>query len=217
MAQAGALGLYPAGEAETVKWRGDMVRALHLHLSPALFAAFSLAQTGKARPGAPYLFTFVHKRLAALCDALYSLAVFQPSAATEAQTVVDEIVRIMGAEFAQDAAPRQRRIGRLGSAELLDNMHGEPATTAAVDRLAQSSGLGRSRFYQAFRNVTGATPHDYLVRSRLEYAKQHLQSGEIGIAEIAVASGFTDQSHFTNTFKKRLGLTPLHFLDWFAK
>lgn len=214
---AGALGLYPAGEAEAVSWLGTQIKALHVHLSPELLAAASLEQTGAARRNLPYLFSFKHKLLNRWCDELYELTVSQPRAGREAQAIIDQILIILGCDFAIEGEAPQRRIGLLKSSELLDMMHGGPAISVGVDDLARRSGVGRSRFYRAFRTLTGASPHDYLVRSRLEYAKRHLQAGDMRLAEIAIASGFTDQSHFTNTFKKRLGLTPGAFADWFAK
>jgi AraC family transcriptional regulator len=68
-------------------------------------------------------------------------------------------------------------------------------------------------FLRLFKQSLGITPHQYILRSRLDRAKYQLQQGNSNIAKIAIAMGFCDQSHFTRYFKRAFGLTPKQFLQ----
>ncbi len=79
----------------------------------------------------------------------------------------------------------------------------------SVAEMARETGLSATRFARVFKEVTGETPHQFLLRRRLERASAELfrASGRT-IAEIAVESGFFDQAHFTRHFRKAYGTTP---------
>jgi AraC family transcriptional regulator len=62
-----------------------------------------------------------------------------------------------------------------------------------------------------FRKVYQCTLGDALRRRRVEFASGRLACSEVSLAEIARAAGFSDQSHFCNTFKKMMGMTPSAF------
>jgi AraC-like DNA-binding protein len=51
-------------------------------------------------------------------------------------------------------------------------------------------------------------PHRWLIERRIDRAKALLRKGEASLAEIALACGFADQSHFTAMFRKMVGATP---------
>lgn len=59
-----------------------------------------------------------------------------------------------------------------------------------------------------FRNSLGVAPHQYLLKRRLDRARNLLQTNRQSIAEIASVTGFSDQSHLTRHFKRRFGITP---------
>jgi len=60
---------------------------------------------------------------------------------------------------------------------------------------------------RVFSQIIGIPPHIYQQQVRIRHAKEMLAHG-IPIAEIAIKTGFTDQSHFSNVFKKMVGITP---------
>jgi AraC family transcriptional regulator len=69
-------------------------------------------------------------------------------------------------------------------------------------------GLSTSHFCRAFKVSTGMSPHQWLLKARVEKAKQHLLLSEIPIAEVALSVGFADQAHFTRTFSRLEGISP---------
>lgn len=76
-----------------------------------------------------------------------------------------------------------------------------------LDELAARCGCTASHLIRLFRRERGMTPHAYLMELRLLRA-QGLLAGGADIADAALASGFSDQSHLTRRFAARFGLTP---------
>ena len=66
-------------------------------------------------------------------------------------------------------------------------------------------------FSQLFKQTTGTTPYQYVIRCRIERAKYLLQQSKLSIAEIATVVGFVDQSHLHRYFKRLVGVTPKTF------
>jgi AraC-like DNA-binding protein len=77
-----------------------------------------------------------------------------------------------------------------------------------VAEIASITGLSAGHFAQGFKNVTGLTPHQWLIQARVVVAKDLLSEHLLSIKEVAKACGFVDQSHFTKVFSKEVGATP---------
>jgi AraC family transcriptional regulator len=80
-----------------------------------------------------------------------------------------------------------------------------------LDDLAAVAGLSRFHFCTAFRQATGSTPHEWLVRLRIERARKLLGDPALSITEIALAVGYETPSSFAAAFRKVTGVTPTHF------
>ncbi len=76
--------------------------------------------------------------------------------------------------------------------------------------MARLVGLGVHHFSRVFRQTFGESPHGYLRARRLERAHELVVSTATPISEIAVLTGFADQSHLTRCFKQRFGEPPAH-------
>jgi AraC-like DNA-binding protein len=68
--------------------------------------------------------------------------------------------------------------------------------------------LSRFQFLRRFKHTVGMTPHAWLVRLRLERACTLLARSETSIAQVAMAVGFYDQSHFNRAFRSAFGVAP---------
>ena len=77
--------------------------------------------------------------------------------------------------------------------------------------LASIAGLSVFHFARQFKQSAGVTPHSYLVQRRVERAQDMLARTDLALSEIAVAAGFSDQSHLARHFRQMLGTTPREF------
>jgi len=77
-----------------------------------------------------------------------------------------------------------------------------------VEELASECALSSSHFSHLFKITTGSTPHQWLLSRRIELAKELLRNTDESLASIASASGFSDQSHFTRVFSRRVKASP---------
>ena len=79
--------------------------------------------------------------------------------------------------------------------------------TVTLASAAHRLDASRTHLARAFSQTFGIAPHAYLLGRRIEASRQRLLDGQ-PLAEVAVAVGFYDQSHFTRCFKRHLGTTP---------
>jgi AraC-like DNA-binding protein len=77
-----------------------------------------------------------------------------------------------------------------------------------VSDLASAVRLSPSHFARAFKQTIGCSPHNYLLRRRIERAKDRMRTTDEPLAQIALTYGFSDQAHFTRCFKRHEGATP---------
>ena len=74
--------------------------------------------------------------------------------------------------------------------------------------LAQEAKLSRYHFLRVFQHLTGVTPHQYVLRTRLRSAATRLVLRRTPILEIALDCGFGDVSNFNHVFRGEFGVTP---------
>ena len=74
--------------------------------------------------------------------------------------------------------------------------------------LAEVAGMSNFHFAREFKRATGTTPHQYLIKFRIERAKTLLNEDSLPLVEVGLRSGFSHQSHFTRLFRKITGTTP---------
>jgi AraC family transcriptional regulator len=78
----------------------------------------------------------------------------------------------------------------------------------SIAELAEACGLSPGHFKRAFKVTTGMPPHRWLTMRRIELAKTLLMAGKLSISDIAVSSGFADQSHMSRVFSRIVGVPP---------
>jgi AraC family transcriptional regulator len=77
-----------------------------------------------------------------------------------------------------------------------------------LEELALVAGISRFHFAHEFKRMTGASPHQYLMKVRIEHAKTLLKRSALPLVEVGLRSGFSHQSHFTRLFRRFTGTTP---------
>ena len=81
----------------------------------------------------------------------------------------------------------------------------------SLDEMAESVGLSTAHFARMFRKSTGETPHQFVLRQRLERAKAMLRAPDARVLDVAVACGFKTQQHFAQAFRDIWGVSPTGF------
>ena len=84
-----------------------------------------------------------------------------------------------------------------------------------VADLARRSGMSQTRFFIAFKNVTGMAPVEYLIQTRLKESQRMLWLTKDSITEIALRCGYEDPFFFSKIFKKHTGTTPCQYRQQF--
>lgn len=94
---------------------------------------------------------------------------------------------------------------------IVDHMWAHLGEEVSLKDLAAVAGLSPFHFARLFKRTTGLAPHQYMIQCRVQRARELMLAGDQGLAEIALASGFCDQSHLTAHFKRVYGITPRRF------
>ncbi len=71
--------------------------------------------------------------------------------------------------------------------------------------------LSQGYFTRAFRDDTGISPMNYLMKKRIEKACKLLQNNEIKVSAISLQSGFSSPQRFNVAFRKQMGMTPMEY------
>jgi len=78
----------------------------------------------------------------------------------------------------------------------------------SLGALSTLAGLSPHHFARAFQQSLGMPPHRYMLRRRLEHVEQMLRDTQLPLSHIALAAGFSDQSHLHRHFRRLTGMSP---------
>lgn len=119
-------------------------------------------------------------------------------------------LEIIGEAARQDVKRRTCRAPRWLSRarDVLHECLPEDLTVARIADLAEVHPVHLTR---VFRQFYGCSVGEYIRKLRIDFASRELSSTRIPLAEIATAAGFSDQSHFSKSFKRFTGMTPAQY------
>jgi len=196
------------------EWVGLMnVSHLQLGISDAALMASSDGAYGEVelRPSRK----FADARLSALVAAARAEMV---AGFPSGRLFLDSVEQAMAVALVKDHAVRHRPVqiyrGGLGSARLRrikELVHAKMEDDLSLDEMAQSVGLSTAHFARMFRKSTGETPHQFVLRQRLERAKAMLRAPDARVLDVAVACGFKTQQHFAQVFRDVWGVSPTEY------
>jgi AraC family transcriptional regulator len=92
-----------------------------------------------------------------------------------------------------------------------DLVHSKIDGEVTLAELAESAGLSVTHFSHMFRRSTGESPHQFVLRHRVERAKVLLRVAELRMLDVAVACGFKTQQHFSRVFRQFCGISPTRY------
>jgi AraC family transcriptional regulator len=196
------------------EWVGLMnVPHLQLGISDAALMACSDGAYGEVelRPSRK----FADLRLSAMVGAAHAeMAAGFPSG----RLFLDSVEQAMAVALVNDHAVRHRPLeisrGGLGSARLRrirELVHAKMEDDLSLDEMAQAAGLSTAHFARMFRKSTGQTPHQFVLRQRIERAKAMLRAPDARVLDVAVACGFKTQQHFAQVFRDICGISPTQY------
>ncbi len=91
---------------------------------------------------------------------------------------------------------------------VIDYMKANLTQDLSILDLATLTGMSESHFSRGFKQSVGIAPYQYLIRERVERAKQLLKQQAVSISDIALDCGFANQTHLTKVFRQMTGMTP---------
>jgi AraC-like DNA-binding protein/quercetin dioxygenase-like cupin family protein len=209
--RAGALVL-PVGSAHRARAGSDGARVLLLALEPERVASMDSAVSAMlAQPGwlrAP--------RLDALGRGLRrELAVADDAATLALEGLTLELLSALVRRSRGSAQPGPPPAWLRRARETLDDRYHERALR--ISDLADDAGVDPAYLARTFRAHYGTTAGTYLREVRVRRAADALSRSSAGLSQIALDTGFADQSHFTRVFNAAYGLTPRRWRELHRK
>jgi AraC-like DNA-binding protein len=119
---------------------------------------------------------------------------------------------IVGCSAAQpDAGSARGGLTPRALRRVRDHIDAHLTENVTLEALAEIAGLSRCHFARAFKQSVGTAPHAYLLQRRLERAERLLKESDVSLCQVALDSGFSDQSHFSSCFRRHFGESPRSF------
>lgn len=138
----------------------------------------------------------------------------------------DDLFALYAEGWAVQMLARVARIARSGGDARVSHKGGLPARTLkkiesyvrenignpiTLDQMASVALVSKRHFVRAFNESVGVTPHRFILNLRIDEAKVRLRATLESVTEIALNCGFSQSQHFSTTFKKLTGVTPLAY------
>jgi AraC family transcriptional regulator len=202
------------------KWvRIDDLHALCIAISNAALSATADGTSGEVElRRVDYL---VDARLGALAKAVNAERI---AGFPSGRLFLDSVEQALAVALVNGYAVRQCRVqthrGGLGCArvrrikEFVDAKIEEELTLC---EMAQAVQLSTAHFSRMFRKSTGESPHRFVLRHRVERAKEMLRAAEARVLDVAVACGFKTQQHFARAFRQMYGVSPTEYRQEFLR
>ncbi len=112
----------------------------------------------------------------------------------------------------QKVFKREQTLTRSKQQRIIDFIEASIDSTISVDQLAALVNISPSHFFPLFRRVFGVTPYQYVMKKRIERVACILKTEpDRSLSEIALATGFSNQAHMINVFKRFKHQTPLRW------
>jgi AraC family transcriptional regulator len=94
---------------------------------------------------------------------------------------------------------------------VLEHINANLGDNLELSVLAEVAGVNLYHFARAFKQSTGESPHQYVLRRRIEQAKELLRHPQLTVIEASARTGFVDQSHFSKVFRRIVGIAPSEY------
>ena len=96
--------------------------------------------------------------------------------------------------------------------QVIDYIQAHLAEDVSLEAIATEISMSQYYFARLFKQSTGYSPYQYLIKCRIERAQELMMQAQQSIANVALQVGFTSQSQFGRHFKRITGVTPKQFI-----
>jgi AraC family transcriptional regulator len=213
----GSISIIPAGTPSRWRWTGAS-ESTHVLLEPQILArvAAEALDLNPDRVEIPPVFDLSHP---AIRDVLLAvdgeLKEGGPGGRLLAKSLGNVLAVHLLRHFCASGPADPRPGGVLSKPRLravIEHIHEHLDAELSLDHLAALAHMSPYHFARLFKKSTGLPPHQYVIARRVERAKELLRDRDpLPLAEVAVETGFSSQSHFTHHFKRCVGVTPRRF------
>lgn len=193
---------YPADESHAEHFYASQSRCFLVEINSLWLAQIDLIEAFMRRPA-----FFYSGKVSFLASGMYREFL---SADQFSEMAIQGMLLEMFAEISRSrklnegrTTPRFEKVKEL--------LHDQFQSHLTLADIAHETGLHPVYLAQAFRKIYGCTIGDYIRKLRLDYACKELTNKTLSLSVISLNAGFYDQSHFTRTFKRHLGVTPAEF------
>jgi AraC family transcriptional regulator len=212
----GSVLVMPAGIPIHWRWRGNK-SALHVYLEPELVERVAVETFG-LDPARGVLPPLDAVSIPQLLPAMRAVEAELMAGGIGGNLAAESLANLLAVHLIRSLSgarsPASRSDGALPQKKLRavveyieENLTASPSLTA----LARIAHLSAFHFARQFKVATGLPPHQYLIQRRVERAKHLLQRGDLPLSDVATSAGFSDQSKFSNHFKRIVGVSPRQF------
>ena len=211
---AGTVGVRPRGVRHDGRWHNE-VRAVVVAVNAALLdnAAESLGVRSTGLSFATGRDSAARHLILALRDEVESGGA---AGLLFAESVGMALAVHLLRRYAAAAPTAAEQNGRLSTAQLrvaLDFIAAHLGENPSLAQVAAATALSPYHFARRFKASLGLSPHQFMLRARVERAKTLLAERRHSLVEIGLATGFATQSHFTTAFRRLVGMTPKRYRD----
>lgn len=215
-----AVNLLPPGVESQWRWR-NTIASTHFQLSPALVAkvadeAFDL---DPARVHFPV--QYYDRSSPEVIDTLTALRRELIAGGPGGRLCAESLANVLVVQLIRQMSNRQGsnggirglggRLTRHALQAVEEYIHAHLHQSIALADLADVAHLSEFHFARLFKQTTGLPPHQFVIHQRVERAKRLIAAGQLSLAQIAIAVGFSDQSQLNRHFKRLVGVTPKRF------
>ncbi|MEN6380064.1 MAG: AraC family transcriptional regulator [Synergistaceae bacterium] len=186
-------------------------RCINVHPETMSKAAFEI--TGKDY--LPYFSPAVifHSELASLLRELHMIIMEEEKDFRKEEIfffLLEQLIKEFSEKGIEQSGPEENRETKI----ICNYLEKNYMKNITLDELSGLTGLSKYYLLRSFTKQKGISPYRYLETIRIDRAKKLLEQGVLPI-EAALQTGFADQSHFSNFFKKFIGLTPKQYMNIF--
>jgi AraC-like DNA-binding protein/mannose-6-phosphate isomerase-like protein (cupin superfamily) len=187
-------------------------RCINVHPETMSKAAFEI--TGKDY--LPYFSPAVifHSELASLLRELHMIIMEEEKDFRKEEIfffLLEQLIEEFSEKGIEQSGPEENRETKI----ICNYLEKNYMKNITLDELSGLTGLSKYYLLRSFTKQKGISPYRYLETIRIDRAKKLLEQGVLPI-EAALQTGFADQSHFSNFFKKFIGLTPKQYMNIFT-